>query len=38
MDPGAGGRLRAAQPLGHGGIVELLDDPQPDRVAFGVVS
>ena len=35
MDPGAGGLLRATQPLGDRRVVQLLDDAQPDRVAFG---
>jgi hypothetical protein len=35
MDAGAGGLLGAAQPRGHGGVVQLLDDPQPNGVAFG---
>jgi hypothetical protein len=35
MDTGSGGLLGAAQPRGHRGVVELVDDPQPDSVAFG---
>ena len=35
MGPGTGGLLRATQPLGDRRVVQLLDDAQPDRVAFG---